>query len=141
MTTMSMDSTVSTFSNESNESIILTLIEDENGNDLPTDFSLCGARRNVSGNFFEALINLHQRIRDICDWSVIKKACETRNPEKIWTDGRYIIMYVPSHPETNEDTFVLLQKLPEEIWMPIEYSSYKVQDKHQNPDIFSNVKF
>ena len=131
MTTMSMDSTAST---------ILTLIEDEYGNDIPTEFPLSGARKNVSGNFFEALINLSQRIRDICDWTVIKRACETRNPEKIWTDGRYIIMYVPSHPETREDTFVLLEKLPEEVWMPIEYASYKVQDKHQNPDIFSNVK-
>lgn len=111
-----------------------------NDDDLPTEFPLSGARKNRTGSFFQVLVNLTQRIRDQCNWNIIQESCETRVPKTIWTDGQHIIMYVPSHPETREDTFVLLQRTPEESWMTIEYSSYKVQDSHQNPDIFAGIE-
>lgn len=111
-----------------------------NDNDLPTEFSLCGARKNKTGSFFQVLINLTQRIRDQCNWSIIQEARETSIPKKIWSDNMHVIMYVPLHPETHEDTFVLLQRTPEESWMTIEYASHKVQDKHQNPDIFAGIE-
>lgn len=111
-----------------------------NESDLPTVFPLSGSRKNKTGSFFQVLINLTQRIRDQCDWSIIQEACETCTPKKIWTDGLHIIMYVPSHLETHEDTFVLLQRTPEESWMTIEYASYKVLDIHQNPDIFAGIE-
>lgn len=107
---------------------------------LPTEFPLTGSRLNKTGNFFSVLVSLTQRIRDQCDWSIIQEACETREPKKIWSDGQHIIMYVPSHPETREDTFVLLQRTPEESWMTIEYASYSVQERHQNPDIFAGMQ-
>jgi hypothetical protein len=115
-------------------------IEYFNESDLPTEFPLSGARNNKIGSFFQVLISLTQRIRDQCNWSLTQEARETRIPKKIWTDGQHVIMYVPSHPETLEDTFVLLQRTPEESWMTIEYASHKVQDRHQNPDIFAGIE-
>jgi len=111
-----------------------------NDNDLPTEFPLSAARNNKKGSFFSVLINLTQRIRDQSHWSLIQESCEKRIPKKIWTDGQHIIMYVPSHPETCEDTFVLLQRTPEESWMTIEYASHTVQESHQNPDIFAGIE-
>ena len=107
---------------------------------LPTEFPLTGSRLNKTGNFFQALVNLTQRIRDQCNWNIIEEARETHQPKKIWSDNMHIIMYVPSHPETREDTFVLLQRTPEEDWMTIEYASYSVQDRYQNSDLFTGIE-
>jgi len=109
-------------------------------NCLPTEFPLIGSRLSKNGNFFEVMVNLTQRIRDQCNWSIIKEACESHIPKKIWSDNIHIIMYVPNHNETNEDTFVLLQRTPEDAWMTIEYAPYTVQNRHQYPDIFADIE-
>ena len=96
---------------------------------LPTEFPLIGSRKNENGTFFDALINLSDRIRDKCDWSLIDLARNENKPVKIWGDNQYVIMFVPYHNETLEDTFVLLQITPEGGWMTIEYSSFRIYEK------------